>query len=45
LILFTGHSMKSIHTILTHYLAITLELADAAIAKLVAWMDREGVAV
>jgi hypothetical protein len=41
----TGHSLASIHNVLKHYLAITPELADAAIAKLVAWMEREGMAV
>lgn len=41
----TGHSPRSIHDILKHYLALTPELADSGIAKLVAWMDKEGVAV
>jgi hypothetical protein len=41
----TGHSLQSIHQILKHYLAITPELADSAIAKLVAYMEREGMAV
>lgn len=41
----TGHSLRSIHQVLQHYLAITPELADTAIAKLVAWMDKEGMAV
>jgi hypothetical protein len=41
----TGHSLRSIHNVLKHYLAITPELADSGIAKLVAWMDREGMAV
>jgi hypothetical protein len=41
----TGHSLTSIHNILKHYLAITPELGDAAIAKLVAWMEREGIVV
>lgn len=41
----TGHSMASIHGIMRHYLAITPELADAAIGKLVQWMTREGMAV
>jgi hypothetical protein len=36
----TGHSLQSIHSILKHYLAITPELADSAIAKYVAWMER-----
>jgi len=30
---------------LKHYLAVTPELGDAAIAKLTAWMEREGIAV
>ncbi len=41
----TGHSLRSIHNVLKHYLAITPELADSAITKLVAWMDKEGMAV
>jgi hypothetical protein len=41
----TGHSLKSIHDILKHYLAITPELSDAGIKKLTAWMEREGIAV
>lgn len=41
----TGHSLASIHSIMKHYLAITPELADAAIGKLVDWMKREGMAV
>jgi hypothetical protein len=41
----TGHSLTSIHNIMKHYLAVTPELGDAAIAKLMAWMEREGVQV
>lgn len=41
----TGHSLRSIHQILQHYLAITPELADSAIAKLVAWMEKERMVV
>jgi hypothetical protein len=41
----TGHSLGSIHTIMKHYLAITPELGDVAIDKLVAWMTREGIKV
>jgi hypothetical protein len=41
----TGHSLASIHDILKHYLAVTPELGDAAIAKLTAWMEREGIAI
>lgn len=41
----TGHDPKSIYTILKHYLAITPELADSAIAKLVTWMSNEGMVV
>jgi hypothetical protein len=41
----SGHSLRSIHQILSHYLAITPELADSAIAKLVAWMEKVGMAV
>jgi len=35
----TGHSMKTAHDILKHYLAMNPELADSAIAKMVAWYD------
>jgi hypothetical protein len=41
----TCHSLASIHNILKHYLAVTPELGDAAIAKLTAWMEREGIAI
>jgi hypothetical protein len=41
----TGHSLASIHNIMKHYLAITPELGDVAIDKVVAWMEREGIAV
>ncbi len=37
----TGHSMKTAHDILKHYLAINPELADTAISKMVAWYDGE----
>ncbi|MCF6368306.1 hypothetical protein [Rhizobium halophilum] len=35
----TGHSMKTAHDILKHYLAMNPELADSAIAKMIAWYD------
>lgn len=41
----TGHSGKSVQTIIEHYLGAARELADAAIDKLEAWMLREGIAV
>lgn len=41
----TGHSPKSIHNILQHYLAMSPELADNAIAKMVAGMEAEGLTV
>lgn len=41
----TGHSAKSVQTIIDHYLGSAAELADAGIDKLVAWMQREGIAV
>jgi hypothetical protein len=41
----TGHSNKSVQTIIAHYLGSARELADAGIEKLVAWMQREGIAV
>ena len=43
----TGHSEGSAHGILKHYLALTGELADSAIAKLVAYdeqQEKEGTA-
>jgi hypothetical protein len=40
----TGHSLASIASLWKHYLAITPEFADTAIAKLMALMDREGKA-
>jgi hypothetical protein len=41
----TSHSDKSVQTIISHYLGSARELADAGIDKLVAWMQREGIAV
>jgi hypothetical protein len=41
----TGHSAQSVETIIKHYLGAGRELADAGIDKLVAWMQREGIAV
>ena len=41
----TGHSPKSVQTIIDHYLGAMRELADAAIDKLIAWKQREGIAV
>ena len=41
----SGHSAKSVQTIIDHYLGSTRELADAAIDKLIAWKKREGIAV
>lgn len=41
----SGHSAKSVQTIIEHYLGATRELGDAAIDKLTAWMEREGIAV
>lgn len=41
----TGHSLRSIHSILKHYLALDEHLADSAVAKLVKWMDEQGMAV
>jgi integrase len=35
----TGHSLQSIQQTLKHYLASHPEIADHAIAKLVAWYD------
>lgn len=41
----TGHSIASVHQILKHYLALDEAMADAAIARLKAWMAEEGIAV
>ena len=41
----TGHAPGSIYSILKHYLALDGELADNAVAKLIAYMEREGLAV
>lgn len=41
----TGHSLKTIYDILKHYLALDAHLADNAVKKLVAYMEREGLAV
>lgn len=41
----SGHSLRSIHSILKHYLALDEHLADNAVAKLVDYMEREGLAV
>jgi hypothetical protein len=41
----SGHSPNSAQTIIRHYLGAYAELADAGIDKLVAWMQREGIAV
>lgn len=41
----TGHEMKTITTVLKHYIALDAVNADAAIAKLNEWMREEGIAV
>ena len=41
----TGHSEKSIYSILKHYLAVDAGMAGEAIGHLVAWLEREGVAL
>jgi hypothetical protein len=41
----TGHSLRSIYSILKHYLALDAHLADSAVAKLIKWMDEQGIAV
>ena len=41
----SGHSPKSVETVVKHYLGSHAELADNGIDKLVAWMQREGIAV
>ncbi len=41
----SGHTPDHITSVIKHYLALNNELADAAIAKLTAWMAREGIAL
>lgn len=41
----SGHTPDHITTVIKHYLALNDELADAAIAKLTAWLEREGIAL
>lgn len=41
----TGHSLKTVHAILKHYLTLNEEQADAAIDKLEAWMEAKGVKI
>lgn len=41
----TGHSLDTIHKVLAHYLALDDRMADAAIARLKAWMAAEGIAI
>lgn len=41
----TGHSFESIDRILKHYLVLSAEFADPAIDLLVAWMEKEGIAI
>ena len=40
----TGHSLKTIETVLKHYLGMHPELARTAIGKLVAWHENQGEA-
>lgn len=40
----TGHSLKTAHDILKHYLALNQDMADAAITKLTEWFDKEELA-
>jgi hypothetical protein len=41
----SGHSVASVQTIIKHYLGDQACLADAGIDKLVAWLQREGIAI
>lgn len=41
----SGHTLKTIHEVLRHYLALDDRMADAAIAKLKIWMADEGIAI
>lgn len=37
----TGHSYKTVHEIMKHYLATGPEMADSAMKKMIAWYERE----
>jgi hypothetical protein len=41
----TGHSLNSITQIIKHYLVLQPEMADAAIAKLSAWLEQQDIAL
>lgn len=41
----TGHSLVSITAIIRHYLVLQPEMADAAIAKLSAWLEAQEIAL
>lgn len=41
----TGHSIASVTAIIKHYTVLQPEMADAAIAKLSSWLDKEGIAL
>lgn len=41
----SGHSLKTITTVLAHYLVMDEVMADAAIDKLKTWIAREGIAL
>lgn len=41
----TGHSLKTIHQILEHYLALDDRMAADGIERLKKWMDEEGIAI
>lgn len=41
----TGHTLETIHTVLRHYVALDDRMADAAIGKLRAYLEEEGIAV
>jgi integrase len=41
----TGHDTESITRIIKHYLVLQPAMADAAIGKLTAWLEREAIAI
>ncbi len=41
----TGHSLETVHQVLRHYLALDEASARSGIARLQAWMQREGIAL
>jgi len=41
----TGHTIKSVHQVLEHYMALDEAMADRAIDRLKVWMQDQGIAI